>query len=105
VSHSTTQEMREADRTPLEEQEQSVIQNEPLALAASKGKFFDYAPLHLITDSSLRKLTSLYPEGDFHIHRFRPNVLIKLNEHTIDFVENAWLGKSISIGDEVLIRI
>jgi uncharacterized protein len=105
VTDSAMQEMREADRTPLEGEERPVIQSEPLAIAASEGKFFDYAPLHLITDGSLRKLESLYTEGDFDIQRFRPNVLIKLHETVADFVENRWLGKTLSIGDEVLIRI
>ena len=105
VTDSAIQEMREADRTPLEGQEPSVIQNEPLAIAASEGKFFDYAPLHLITDGSLRKCKSLYTEGDFDIQRFRPNMLINLHEAVTDFVENGWLGKTLGIGDEVLLRI
>jgi uncharacterized protein YcbX len=71
----------------------------------ANGTFFDLGTIHILTTSTIRKLGELYDDGDFHINRFRPNIVIDLNSKEIGFIENDWLGKKISIGKEVILKI
>lgn len=64
------------------------------------GTFFDLAIVHLLTVSTLDELHRLYSEGQFEARRFRPNILINTDEK--GFVENNWIGKTLTIGDVVL---
>ncbi len=103
VANSNTQEIREADRSPLE-QTGSDIRQEPLASASKAGHFFDFAPIHLMTTSSLKTISQFYPKGKFDLKRFRPNLLIDTGDKT-GFVENEWLGKTLHIGKNLQIKI
>ena len=103
VSNSNQQEIREADRSPIE-QTGSIINQEPLASASKVGHFFDFAPIHLMTTSSLNEIKKHYPKGKFDIERFRPNLLIDTGNKT-GFVENEWLGKTLQIGTDLQIKI
>ncbi|PHS30359.1 MAG: MOSC domain-containing protein [Sulfurovum sp.] len=69
------------------------------------GTFFDLGTIHLLTSSTIAKLKELYPEGDFNINRFRPNIFIDLDVTTIEFIENDWVGKEIAIGNEVILKV
>jgi uncharacterized protein YcbX len=73
-----------------------------LALAAPPGTFFDVAPVHLLTTASIERARQLYPKGQFATARFRPNLLIRTPSGVVDFVENAWVGRRLRIGDVVL---
>lgn len=73
---------------------------EPMAVGAGTGTFFDYAPIHLVTSGSLARLQELRPASRFDVARFRPNLVID-SGHARGFVETAWLGQVIAIGDEV----
>ncbi len=103
VSNSNQQEIREADRSPIE-QVGSDIRQEPLASASQKGHFFDFAPIHIITTSSLNQIRKYYPQGKFDLKRFRPNIVIDTEDKT-GFVENKWLGKTLHIGAGLQIKI
>ena len=103
VSNSNQQETREADRS-LIEQIGNDIRQEPLASASKIGHFFDFAPIHLMTTSSLNEIKKHYPKGKFDLKRFRPNLLIDTGNKT-GFVENDWLGKTLQIGADVQIKI
>jgi uncharacterized protein YcbX len=70
-----------------------------------KGTFFDCATVHLLTTSTLERLRELYPSGRFEVRRFRPNIVVQLASAEKDFVENAWVGRTICIGDEVRLNI
>jgi uncharacterized protein YcbX len=72
--------------------------------AVPPGTFFDLAILHLLTTSTLDALRALYPAGRFEPRRFRPNLIVATPNQT-GFVENDWIGKTISIGAEVIIQI
>jgi MOSC domain-containing protein len=64
------------------------------------GTYFDVSPIHLVTDRSLASLASLAPESAFDVRRFRPNVVVAVDEHVDDqFPEQAWLGRRVRIGD------
>ena len=74
----------------------------PLASTAPPGTFFDYACVHLIAASTLDHLREAYPQGRFDVRRFRPNVVIRSAGGP--YVENSWAGRTIAIGDEVVLR-
>jgi len=75
----------------------------PLASAAPPGAFVDYGCVHLIATSTLDGLQRAYPEGRFDVRRFRPNIVIR--SHGEPFIENSWVGRTLAIGDEVVLRI
>jgi hypothetical protein len=70
-----------------------------------RNGFFDLAAIHLLTTASIERLRELYPQGRFEARRYRPNVLVRTPEGARGFVENGWPGKTLAIGDEVLIRV
>ncbi len=70
-----------------------------------EGTFFDLGSIHLLTTATIDKLKELYPEGDFNINRFRPNIVIDLDSDKIGFIEDSWVDKNIAIGDEVILKI
>src|SRR6266542_2069272 len=65
------------------------------------GTFFDAAVVHLLTTATLDRLRELYPRGRFEVRRFRPNVVVATAGGVQDFVENAWVGQTLAIGDAV----
>ena len=72
----------------------------PLAVGAGTGTFFDFAPIHLVTTSTLARLQKLLPESRVDPARFRPNLVIDTGD-AVGFVENAWNGHMVAIGSEV----
>jgi uncharacterized protein len=69
-----------------------------------EGTFFDCALVHLLTTATLDRLRALYPQGRFEVRRFRPNIVVETTNEK-DFVENAWIGKRLAIGDAVRLSI
>ena len=69
------------------------------------GTFFDCATVHLLTTATLDRLHQLYPQGRFEIPRFRPNIVVAPASGEEDFVENAWIGHTLAIGDSVRLSI
>jgi uncharacterized protein len=70
-----------------------------------EGTFFDCAVIHVLTTATLDRLRELYPEGRFEVRRFRPNVVVQTATGAKDFVENAWIGRTVRIGDGVRLAI
>ena len=70
-----------------------------------QGTFFDSALVHVLTTGTLDRLKELYPEGRFEVRRFRPNMVIETAKNDAEFVENAWLGRTLVIGDRVRLSI
>jgi len=69
------------------------------------GTFFDCAFVHLLTTATLDQLRMLYPQGRFEVRRFRPNIVVETANGEKGFVENAWIGKTLAIGDAVRLSI
>ncbi len=67
--------------------------------------FFDLATIHLLTTSTIDKLRNLYPQGRFEARRFRPNIVVNTGSEQADFIENQWVGKTLAIGDNVLLKV
>ncbi len=74
-------------------------------LGAPPGTFFDYAPVHLLTTATLDRFRALYPDGHFVPRRFRPNLVVAPAGGAEGFVENAWVGRTLAIGEEVRLRV
>jgi uncharacterized protein YcbX len=70
-----------------------------------EGSFFDCASVHLLTTATLDRLRVLYPQGRFEVRRFRPNIVVETASGENDFVENAWIGQVLAIGDAVRLSI
>ncbi|MGA5819429.1 MOSC domain-containing protein [Kitasatospora sp. NPDC094028] len=77
------------------EAEVDVTVNE-LGRAAPDGGFFDFAPLHLITSSTLAAV-------GVEAERYRPNLVIRTEGE--GFVENAWVGRELAIGPTLRLRV
>ena len=67
------------------------------------GTFYDLAVVHVLTTATLDRLRELYPAGRFEARRFRPNIVISTAEP--GFVENDWLGRTVTVGETVRLRI
>ena len=67
--------------------------------------FFDLAVIHLLTTSTINRLRELYPEGRFEVRRFRPNIVVESASGEKDFIEDLWVGKELTIGEEVRLRV
>jgi uncharacterized protein len=73
--------------------------------ALPEGTFFDCAVVHLLTTATVDRIRALYPVGRFEVRRFRPNIVVETAQGEKDFVENAWLGQILSIGETVRLNI
>jgi uncharacterized protein YcbX len=67
--------------------------------------FFDFGLIHLMTTNTLNRLRVLYPQGRFEVRRFRPNIVVDSTTAASDFPENTWIGRTLSIGDHVQLRV
>jgi uncharacterized protein YcbX len=75
--------------------------------------FFDIAIIHLLTTSAINRLRELYPEERFEVRRFRPNIVIESassssegkKEKKKDFIEHLWIGKKLTIGEDILLKM
>lgn len=73
--------------------------------AMPAGTFFDLAVVHVLTTATIDRLRELYPQGRFEVRRFRPNIVVQPASAGKDFVENAWVGHTLVIGDEVRLNV
>jgi uncharacterized protein YcbX len=81
-----------------------VVTDEGIGFGAPPGNFYDAFPIHLLTTATLERLRSLYPAGRFEVRRFRPNLVVAANGAD-GFVENAWVGRSVAVGDGIRLQV
>ena len=74
-------------------------------LALPTGTFFDACPIHALSNATLAQFRQLEPQLDFAVERFRPNILIETEGPATGFVEEAWVGGVLAIGDHVRLRV
>jgi uncharacterized protein YcbX len=67
------------------------------------GTFVDFAPLHLLTTSTLDRIAELSPYRTARLERYRPNIVIRTS--VPGFTENDWLERNLRIGDELTLRV
>ena len=82
---------------------QARIEAGRLGAASPEGTFFDFAPLHLITTSTLERIAGLSPRGIVEPERYRPNIVIRTTAP--GFAENDWAGCDLRIGSDLIIRV
>ena len=66
--------------------------------AVLPGTFFDFAPVHLITTSTLARIGELSPRGTVEAERYRPNLVLDTGTDG-GFVEDAWTDRVLAIGE------
>ncbi len=71
----------------------------PVALGTEKGTFVDLAALHLVSTSSIRHLARLAPASTITTTRFRPSIVVELDEDVDGFVENSWAERTARVGE------
>jgi hypothetical protein len=71
--------------------------------ASPAGTFFDFAPLHLLTTSTLDRIAALSPRGTVELDRYRPNLVIRTA--VAGFAENDWAGRDLRIGERLAVRV
>lgn len=74
-----------------------------LGAASPPGTFVDFAPLHLLTTSTLDRIAELSPQGQVDLVRYRPNIVIRTAAP--GFAENDWSGRILRIGEEIVLRV
>jgi uncharacterized protein YcbX len=84
---------READRTEDDLGSARDVRQEALGLAAP-GSFLDFAPIHVLSTTTLDGLGERAPESRFDVRRFRPNILLEGS----GLAEHEWPGDSAAIG-------
>ncbi len=62
------------------------------------GTFFDCATVHLVTTATLNHLRELTPASRFEVARFRPNFVIEPAQGLAGFIENGWIGRTLTLG-------
>lgn len=52
-----------------------------------------------------RRHGQLNPEGRFDVRRFGPNIVVAPTSGPVGFVEDAWVGRTVAMGEGVRLRI
>ena len=77
---------------------------QPVTLAREASvSHLDAGPVHLLTTAALAWLRTMLPDVNADERRFRPNLVIDVPGATQ--VEHGWLGKLLSVGDAVRLRV
>jgi hypothetical protein len=66
------------------------------------GMFVDLAPVHVMTTTSLETIGSELDGDAVEVRRFRPNILLALNNPQDGLPESQWTGGHLSLGGVVL---
>ena len=83
--------------------EYEIDSRDPTALAEFAllpGTFVDEAPLHILSDGSLRAARAWHPDGAWQVRRFRPNIV--LGTPLAEPVEDGWAGRHVRLGEAVV---
>jgi len=59
----------------------------------------------VLTTATINRLRALYPQGQFEVRRFRPNIIVRPENDDAEFVESKWVGRELRIGDDVVLAI
>jgi uncharacterized protein YcbX len=74
-----------------------------LGRAAPPGTFFDFAPVHVITEATLARLAELSPRGTVEAVRYWPNLVIRTDGEP--FAENGWAGRELWLGSGLRLKV
>jgi uncharacterized protein YcbX len=71
---------------------------ELLEFESPPGTYFDAFSLSIMSQQSLATMNQLDGDSLFDVRRFRPNLLVDIPDSDHPFPEQAWVGKTLSIG-------
>jgi uncharacterized protein YcbX len=74
-----------------------------IAAGAPEGTFVDFAPVHLLTTSTLGRIAELSPGRRADPERYRPNIVVRTGAP--GFTENGWLHRDLGVGGELVLRV
>lgn len=80
----------------------SSVPPELFEFTSPPGTYFDLAPLHLLTTSSLAAMTRLNSLAAWDVRRFRPNFLIETESDIEGTVEANWENQTLRLGELAL---
>lgn len=80
----------------------SAIPSELFEFTSPPGTYFDLAPFHLLTTSSLAAMARLNPASSWDVRRFRPNFLIETEGDIEGLIEAGWGGRALRLGEVTL---
>jgi uncharacterized protein YcbX len=63
------------------------------------GTYYDVSPVHLLTTTSLDSIGARLPDSVVDVRRFRPNVVVRLDDPDGEFPEQTWIGRTLTVGD------
>jgi hypothetical protein len=64
------------------------------------GSYFDAFPLMIVTDRTLDSLAAKASGSNFDVRRFRPNVVVEVEDDGgDDFPEQSWIGRRLLLGE------
>lgn len=66
-------------------------------MARSGAGVFDAAPIHIVTDASLRQMDEWVGQ-ELDVARFRPNIVVEVEPDLEPFTEVAWIGRTLRVG-------
>jgi len=69
------------------------------AFVSQLGTFFLVSPLHILTSASMKHMYHLNPNAEWHLERFRPNIVIETEPDISGLAEQDWLGHTLRIGN------
>lgn len=78
--------------------------SEPVGRMSPPGTFFDMTAFHVMSRRSLSALAEASPGSAIEALRFRPNFEIH-EDGAPAFVENAWTGKLLRVGDTLALKV
>jgi uncharacterized protein YcbX len=77
--------------------------SEAIEWTMPERRYVDAAPLLVLTTASLRTAASLHPGGAWEPRRFRPNVLVDVEDD--GWVEDGWVGQVVQAGSASLLPL
>lgn len=77
----------------------SVFPPELFEYVAPLGTYFDAYPIHIVTTATLAALREKDPSSDWDARRFRANFVVETDEALRGFVEAAWTGREVRVGE------
>jgi uncharacterized protein YcbX len=78
-----------------------LLPGELFEFVSPPGTYFDVAPIHLLTTSSLAAMARANPGANWNVRRFRPNILVDTGRSPA-FVEPGWCGRQVRAGGVML---
>ncbi len=71
---------------------------ELLEFESPPGTYFDAFSISILSEQSLATMNQLDDESRFDVRRFRPNLLVDIPDTDHPFPEQAWVGRTVSVG-------